>query len=274
MLQWLHVIRGFIMYNFCASCLQRRQMPRHRKPATPDLQRTIPTSASRYSGNRHPATGAYHGRGTLHLQDRTRFEGRFVEGKSHDMGKWERPREIGSLLFLCETCRQTRCSTRTQTGGRWVCFSVLYPLPNREMFFTRRTNIHSTITPPVAIHDSNGVLDGPATEYVTSGLRVLAQGEYVCGRKVGVWMFGLEDDAMIDARYFPLPSPAHADPQLATHYHHDPSTHDRISRDPLLPDPYERRYVEVRPSTLQSAGEGLFVKVDVPGLVGISFMLC
>lgn len=40
----------------------------------------------------------------------------------------------------------------------------------------------------------------------------------------------------------------------------DISTSEQFSKFPLLKDPLEDLYVEVRPSTIESAGEGLFLK--------------
>ena len=51
-----------------------------------------------------------------------------------------------------------------------------------------------------------------------------------------------------------------------TVYKHDPSSHDYISSDPLLPDHYEQVRVTVQvvqPSTISGAGEGLFAKTDL-----------
>ncbi|KAL7746500.1 Histone-lysine N-methyltransferase setd7 [Sorochytrium milnesiophthora] len=45
-------------------------------------------------------------------------------------------------------------------------------------------------------------------------------------------------------------------------YRFDPSTTTRISSDPLLPDPFESERVEVHPSLIAGAGEGLFARRD------------
>ena len=47
-------------------------------------------------------------------------------------------------------------------------------------------------------------------------------------------------------------------------YDFDPGTHDRISANPLLPDPYETQYVYVRNSKIKGAQEGLFAKKTLP----------
>ena len=46
-------------------------------------------------------------------------------------------------------------------------------------------------------------------------------------------------------------------------YTRDESTAATLSTQPLLPDPLERIFVEVRKSSIPSAGEGLFLKMDV-----------
>ena len=54
-------------------------------------------------------------------------------------------------------------------------------------------------------------------------------------------------------------------PDSIRRYSYDPSTRDRISKQPLLPDPYETRTVYVGPSRVRArcgvnAGEGLFAR--------------
>ena len=47
-------------------------------------------------------------------------------------------------------------------------------------------------------------------------------------------------------------------------YEFDPGTRDLISREPLLPDPYEMQYCYVRNSKIKGAQEGLFAKRNLP----------
>ena len=55
-------------------------------------------------------------------------------------------------------------------------------------------------------------------------------------------------------------------PVSPTVYRRDVSTGKVISRQPLLPDPYEARLVEVGASLEEGGGQGLFAKVDLrPG---------
>jgi len=54
-------------------------------------------------------------------------------------------------------------------------------------------------------------------------------------------------------------------------YSYDPSTSTRINSQPYLPDPYEIEFVEVGPSTIPKAGEGLFAKIDIDSGTVISF---
>jgi len=51
----------------------------------------------------------------------------------------------------------------------------------------------------------------------------------------------------------------------------DPASPATFSRCPLLPDPYEEIFVEVRPSMIANAGEGLFAKIDIDVGTVISF---
>ena len=44
---------------------------------------------------------------------------------------------------------------------------------------------------------------------------------------------------------------------------YDPSTKTHLSDDPLVPDPMEIKFVEIRKSELPGAGEGLFLIKDV-----------
>lgn len=45
---------------------------------------------------------------------------------------------------------------------------------------------------------------------------------------------------------------------------YDQSSREHLSRAPLLRDPYETKWVYVKPSTVPGAGEGLFAKIDIP----------
>jgi histone-lysine N-methyltransferase SETD7 len=55
----------------------------------------------------------------------------------------------------------------------------------------------------------------------------------------------------------------------STIYHRDESTHDCISQDPMLPDPYESKMVYVGKSSI--AGEGLFALHDLQPDIVVSF---
>ena len=46
-------------------------------------------------------------------------------------------------------------------------------------------------------------------------------------------------------------------------FYYDPSTKTHLSDDPLVPDPMESKFVEVRKSEVPGAGEGLFLLKDV-----------
>jgi len=55
-------------------------------------------------------------------------------------------------------------------------------------------------------------------------------------------------------------------------YSHDESTLDSpIATHPLLPDPYESHCCYVAPSTLPSANQGLFARIDLPPYTAVSF---
>lgn len=54
-------------------------------------------------------------------------------------------------------------------------------------------------------------------------------------------------------------------------YSIDPGTTEIICKEPLLPDPYENQYVQVRPSKIKGAKEGLFAKRDLPSNFVVSF---
>ena len=54
-------------------------------------------------------------------------------------------------------------------------------------------------------------------------------------------------------------------------FERDISTNQCISRQPLLPDPYENLFVYVDESLIPDAGEGLFAKVDIEADTVISF---
>ena len=48
-----------------------------------------------------------------------------------------------------------------------------------------------------------------------------------------------------------------------TEYKFDPSTHDHLSSSPMVRDPYERKYLDVRPSSVAGAGMGVFARWGV-----------
>ena len=54
-------------------------------------------------------------------------------------------------------------------------------------------------------------------------------------------------------------------------YTYDPSTKTRISKTPLIADPFESEMVEVKKSLQSNAGEGLFARVDIPSDVICAF---
>ncbi|KND04419.1 uncharacterized protein SPPG_00148 [Spizellomyces punctatus DAOM BR117] len=80
------------------------------------------------------------------------------------------------------------------------------------------------------------------------------------GRMDKSWYFKDEDDATcVEA----MTDEERVSQGVSGPYRYDPPTHDCISSDPLLPDPYESRAVAVRPSHIVDAGEGLFAKRDL-----------
>jgi hypothetical protein len=68
-----------------------------------------------------------------------------------------------------------------------------------------------------------------------------------------------------------LPSIHHKSSDLNTTFYPDISTDDQLSKFPLLKDPLEDTYVEVRSSTIKEAGEGLFLKKAVKAGTVVGF---
>lgn len=54
-------------------------------------------------------------------------------------------------------------------------------------------------------------------------------------------------------------------------YKREISTYDFVTNNPLLPDPYESKLVEIRPSRVGGAGDGLFAKVKIEANVVVAF---
>ena len=54
-------------------------------------------------------------------------------------------------------------------------------------------------------------------------------------------------------------------------YSFDPASPAVFCRAPQVPDPYEEIFVEVKPSNIANAGEGLFAKIDIDVGTVISF---
>ena len=54
-------------------------------------------------------------------------------------------------------------------------------------------------------------------------------------------------------------------------FSYDPSTAEHISANPLVQDPYESLFVELGPSRMPHAGQGLFSRMDITPATVIAF---
>ena len=114
--------------------------------------------------------------------------------------------------------------------------------------------------------DGNGEFTGEeALAYLYPDLRTAMVGSFVQGQMVAARQTELVD-VMLDpstcimAPVFAQPLPHEPQPDIR----YSKATRDHIGDQPLVPDPYEQRTVEVRKSEVDGGGEGLFAKVDLP----------
>ena len=107
--------------------------------------------------------------------------------------------------------------------------------------------------------DSAGELTGDDIAFVYPDFRAAIKGEF----SDGVLKSGQECRVISSKQIGGVIVPIYSKP-CGPFFCHDPASSVRICSQPLLEDPWERSMVEVRPSSLEQAGEGLFAKEDLP----------
>lgn len=110
--------------------------------------------------------------------------------------------------------------------------------------------------------DSHGQLSGDNIAYVYPDFRTAILGQFMEEELVsGVEVRVVSSVTTAGGMVVPVYSDP-VNPDMTFSY--DPASHLSISSEPLLRDPWEESLVEVRPSQLDQAGEGLFAKEDLP----------
>ena len=110
--------------------------------------------------------------------------------------------------------------------------------------------------------DTEGELTGDTIAFIYPDFRTAIRGKYERGVLVSGRLCRVLSSAEREARVI---IPMFGDPEEPDlTYHHDPASHVSISKWPLVRDPWEDSMVEVRPSRMEQAGEGLFAKTDLP----------
>ena len=110
--------------------------------------------------------------------------------------------------------------------------------------------------------DTNGDMSGDDIAYIYPDFRTAIRGQFMDGEMISGQECRVISGVISDDGSFTIP--IFSDFVNDVIYKHDPASHLVISSDPLLRDPWEATMVEVRPSGLDQAGEGLFAKTDLP----------
>lgn len=202
----------------------------------------------------HFCAGVKHGRGCFYFSDGSHLSGNFKDDVLEGKGTYTRD-DGSQLISQYHKGELHGQSTEYNTEGD-VIFKGHYRDGTRDGFCIAYDEYNAAIVGNV---DDDGAFSGDTIFYLYPDC---------CHALVGVFI----DGVMVKAKAAMLTSPfTHHSDSLPSYkliddksvYKHDPSSHDSISSDPLLPDHYEQARVTVKQSNICGAGEGLFAKTDL-----------
>ena len=228
--------------------------------------------------------GLPHGRGTITFADSgTRFEGRFVNGEKSGRGCFYFP-DGSNLAGLYVLDMLEGRGIYNYSSGRKMVAQYL----NGELDgpFTEYDENGSVALRGVHKHDKrvghlqifdefgailwgkvdkNQTLTGNKVTFVYPDMKCVLCGHFIDGvmkkAKCGILNNSIEND---------VPDVI-LDSTITNTVCFDPSTHDRISKSPLLVDKYEQDKVYVSASDIANAGEGVFAKKYLKENMVVSF---
>ncbi|XP_023336315.1 histone-lysine N-methyltransferase SETD7 isoform X2 [Eurytemora carolleeae] len=112
----------------------------------------------------------------------------------------------------------------------------------------------------IGLLDHDGKMTGDNIIYMYPDFRTGLRGSFQDGVMISAQLSTILSSEEVDGVCIPVLS----EPKSEDIYFFDPATSTRISRQPLLQDPWERSLVEVKMSKLDQAGHGLFAREEIP----------
>lgn len=226
-----------------------------------------------YRGKRN-SEGLPHGRGTLTWPNSNRFEGNFQHGIKEGRGCFYFS-DGSTLSGVYRSDLLEGVAVYTYPGGRYLeaeyrggdlngKFSECTP---DGVIISRGRHKNNMRVGCLQVYDEfggcvmgevkDGVLTGDNIAYVYPDKRTALVGNFDNGELVNAKVAKLQTEIEV----FPPIFKFRTDHSVEIRY--DRSSHDCISRQPLVPDPYEQDRVFIAESATPNAGEGLFAKVDL-----------
>lgn len=210
------------------------------------------SKGDRFEG--HFCAGVKRGRGCFYFSDGSHLSGNFKDNVLEGKGIYTR--DDGSQIISQYHKGELHGQSTEYNAEGDVTFKGHYENGTRVGFCIAYDEYNAAIAGNV---DDDGVFSGNTILYIYPDS---------CHALVGLF----DDGIMVNAKSAMLDSTlSHHNDSLPSYkvtddknmYKHDPSNHDCISSDPLLPDHYEQAKVTVKHSNICSAGEGLFAKTDL-----------
>lgn len=210
----------------------------------------------------HFCAGVKHGRGCFYFSDGSHLSGSFKDDVLEGKGIYTR--DDGSQIISQYLNGELHGQSTEYNADGTVAFKGHYKDGTRDGFCIVYDEYNAAIVGNV---DDNGAFSGDAIFYIYPDYWHALVGVFVDGVMMKA------KPAILDSTFThyndKLPSYKLIDDESV--YKHDPSNHDCISCDPLLPDHYEQAKVTVKESDICGAGEGLFAKATLEEGLVVSF---
>ena len=210
----------------------------------------------------HFCAGVKHGRGCFYFSDGSHLSGSFRDDVLEGKGIYTR--DDGSQIISQYHKGELHGQSTEYNGEGDVTFKGHYKHGTRDGFCIAYDEYNAAVAGNV---NTDGCFSGNAIFYI-----------YPDHHHVLMGLF--DDGVMVKAKSATLDSPfTHYVDNLPPYklsddknvYKYDPSNHESISSDPLLPDHYEQAKVTVKWSHICGAGEGLFAKTELEEGEVVSF---